>query len=394
MQYNHHRSHACTLLCTALALAFGCAAAHAADVKISGSVITGLYFNKVEGVDNGNLKMGGAGELPDDPHLMLTAREDLGNGWYTGAQLQNRFYPDSGTFRSNGYLFDAQSRLFVGNDQIEFSFGRIAGLTVAGRPYSVYGKTNANMTFASLGGIAPANIMFQPGDLSNAIAFSTNAQSGLFVRGVYSNGDSVNGTDTETTDDWSDRRHVAQFSTGWTGDHLKTAVVYSFEMPGNVKNADGTRPEALRKKNTHAVHLIASYDFGGPAVSGILYASQNEWRIGPVGDLSRIVGGNAVVSNSEEGLDNLAVFMSAKYPIGQHTISGSVGFLKSKWKGAETSVGHDEGTMTMAGLVYYYNFSKRTNFYGAASWSDGKKLLDGVDRFNQVLTAVGLMHRF
>ena len=40
MQYNHHRSHACTLLCTALALAFGCAAAHAADVKISGSVIT------------------------------------------------------------------------------------------------------------------------------------------------------------------------------------------------------------------------------------------------------------------------------------------------------------------------------------------------------------------
>ena len=108
MQYNHHRSHACTLLCTALALAFGCAAAHAADVKISGSVITGLYFNKVEGADNGNLKMGGAGELPDDPHLMLTAREDLGNGWYTGAQLQNRFYPDSGTFRSNGYLFDGE----------------------------------------------------------------------------------------------------------------------------------------------------------------------------------------------------------------------------------------------------------------------------------------------
>lgn len=297
-------------------------------------------------------------------------------------------------FRSNGYLFDAQSRLFVGNDQIEFSFGRMAGLTVAGRPYSVYGKTNANMTFASLGGIAPANIMFQPGDLSNAIAFSTNAQSGLFVRGVYSNGDSVNGTDTETTDDWSDRRHIAQFSTGWTGDHLKTAVVYSFEMPGNVKNADGTRPEVLRKKNTHAVHLIASYDFGGPAVSGILYASQNEWRIGPVGDLSAIVGGNDVVSNSEEGLDNLAVFMSAKYPIGQHTISGSVGFLKSKWQGAETKWGHDEGTMTMAGLVYYYNFSKRTNFYGAASWSDGKKLLNGVDRFNQVLTAVGLMHRF
>lgn len=85
----------------------------AAEVKLAGAVVSGLYFNKVEGADNGNLKMGGAGELPGDPHLMLTAREDLGNGWYTGAQLQNRFYTDSGTFRANGYLFDAQSRLFV-----------------------------------------------------------------------------------------------------------------------------------------------------------------------------------------------------------------------------------------------------------------------------------------
>lgn len=38
--------------------------------------------------------------------------------------------------------------------------------------------------------------------------------------------------------------------------------------------------------------------------------------------------------------------------------------------------------------------AQRAGFYGAASWSDGKKLLDGVGRFNQVLTAVGLMHRF
>ena len=365
----------------------------ATEVKLAGAVVSGLFYSKAESAEHSNLVLAGVGETPADTCFKILGREDLGNGYYVRFNLSSNVTPDTGSFSGHNGLFSS-SYMSIGNQQFEVTAGRMSGLTVSGDPYSVYAATDANMTYAQLAGIAPANIMFQPGDLSNAIAFSTNAQSGLFVRGVYSNGDSVNGTDTETTDDWSDRRHIAQFSTGWTGDHLKTAVVYSFEMPGNVKNADGTRPEALRKKNTHAVHLIASYDFGGPAVSGILYASQNEWRIGPVGDLSRIVGGNAVVSNSEEGLDNLAVFMSAKYPIGQHTISGSVGFLKSKWKGAETSVGHDEGTMTMAGLVYYYNFSKRTNFYGAASWSDGKKLLDGVDRFNQVLTAVGLMHRF
>ena len=372
---------------------FASSAVSAAEVKLAGAVVSGLFYSKAESAEHSNLVLAGVGEAPDDTCFKILGREDLGNGYYVRFNLTSNVTSDTGSFSGHNGLFSSTYMSF-GNQQFEVTAGRMSGLTVSGDPYSVYAATHANMTYAQLAGIAPANIMFQPGDLSNAIAFSTNAQSGLFVRGVYSNGDSVNGTDTETTDDWSDRRHVAQFSTGWTGDHLKTAVVYSFEMPGNVKNADGTRPEALRKKNTHAVHLIASYDFGGPAVSGILYASQNEWRIGPVGDLSRIIGGNAVVSNSEEGLDNLAVFMSAKYPIGQHTISGSVGFLKSKWKGAETSVGHDEGTMTMAGLVYYYNFSKRTNFYGAASWSDGKKLLDGVDRFNQVLTAVGLMHRF
>lgn len=365
----------------------------AAEVKLAGAVVSGLFYSKAESAEHSNLVLAGVGETPDDTCFKILGREDLGNGYYVRFNLSSNVTPDTGSFSGHNGLFSS-SYMSIGNQQFEVTAGRMSGLTVSGDPYSVYAATDANMTYAQLAGIAPANITFQAGALTNALAFTTHG-SRFVLRGVYSNGDSNIGDsgDTEATEDWSDRRHVVQFSTGWTGDHLKTAVVYSFEMPGNVKNADGTRP-GERKKNTHAVHLIASYDFGGPAVSGILYASQNDWRIGPVNDLSTIVGGNDIVSKSEEGLDNLAVFMSAKYPIGQHTISGSVGFLKSKWQGAETKAGHDEGTMTMAGLVYYYNFSKRTNFYGAASWSDGKKLLDGVDRFNQVLTAVGLMHRF
>ena len=395
MQTKFRRSSALAILPAAVALAIGTfsAAAAAADVTLSGAVSTGLHYSKAEGADHGNLKLAGQGELPDDPFIMITANEKLDNGWYTGAQLKSRFYADTGSLSNSSVLFDAQARVFAGNDKFEVSFGRLGGLTVAGLPYSVYAKVNANMCFASLGGIAPANITFQPGDLTNAIGFTTNGD-GFFLRGVYSNGSlDKSNKDTENTEDWSDRRHVAQIGTGWTGERFKAGIVYSWEMPGQLQNANGTRD--MRRKATHAVHLIASYDFGGPAISGILYASKNEWRIGPVDDLVKVVGDGRIAA-SEEGLDNYALYMSARYPIGQHVICGAAGFLKSKWNGAETQTKEDEGTLTMAGLMYYYNFSKRTNFYAATSIMDGKKMLDAKDatRLNTVMATAGITHRF
>ncbi|WP_295479088.1 porin [uncultured Sutterella sp.] len=366
-------------------------AAQAADVNVNVSAVTGLFYSHGEGGD-GSLSMAGYGQLPDDSQVLITAREDLGNGWYAGAQLRSLISLDSGSFVEDGVIFDALSRAYLGNDFIEFSFGRMAGLTVAGLPYSVYAKLNANQTYASLAGIAPANITFQPGRLSNAVGFATRAKTGLFLHGVYSNGDSKKATgDTEATEDWSDRRHVAQLSTGWAGERFKTGIVYSFEMPGNLKNADGTRD--TRRDNTHAVHLIASYDFGGPAVSAILYASCNDWRIGPVPDLASIVG-SQTYRTSEKGLDSWAVHVSAKYPVGRHTFSAAAGYLKTKWKGVDAAAGDNKGTLAMGGVVYYYDFSKHTRFYGAASWLDGKKLLDNSSRLNQAIATAGMILRF
>lgn len=174
----------------------------------------------------------------------------------------------------------------------------MSGLTVSGDPYSVYAATDANMTYAQLAGIAPANITFQAGALTNALAFTTHG-SRFVLRGVYSNGDSNIGDsgDTEATEDWSDRRHVAQLGAMRLGDKLKTAVVYSFEMPGQLANADGSRD--VRRKNTHALHLIGSWHFAGkqgPGIAGILYASRNEWRIGAVSDLSSFVGDGRIAA--------------------------------------------------------------------------------------------------
>ena len=130
----------------------------------------------------------------------------------------------------------------IGNQQFEVTAGRMSGLTVSGDPYSVYAATDANMTYAQLAGIAPANITFQAGALTNALAFTTHG-SRFVLRGVYSNGDSNIGDsgDTEATEDWSDRRQWRSSAPCGFGDKLKTAVVYSFEMPGQLANADGSR---------------------------------------------------------------------------------------------------------------------------------------------------------
>lgn len=366
----------------------------AAEVKLAGAVVSGLFYSKAESAEHSNLVLAGVGETPDDTCFKILGREDLGNGYYVRFNLSSNVTPDTGSFSGHNGLFSS-SYMSIGNQQFEVTAGRMSGLTVSGDPYSVYAATDANMTYAQLAGIAPANITFQAGALTNAVAFTTHG-SRFVVRGVYSNGDSNIGAigDTEVTEDWSDRRHVAQLGAMWLGEKLKTAVVYSFEMPGQLANADGSRD--VRRKNTHALHLIGSWHLAGkqgPGIAGILYASRNEWRIGAVPDLSTFVG-DGRIGSSQEGLDNVAVHVSAKYPVGRHLFTAAAGYLHSKWNGKSTKSGYTEGSMVMGGVVYYYSLSKSTRCYAAASWADGRKLLDAAPRLNRVMGTVGLMKYF
>ena len=364
---------------------FASSAVSAAEVKLAGAVVSGLFYSKAESAEHSNLVLAGVGEVPADTCFKILGREDLGNGYYVRFNLTSNVTSDTGSFSGHNGLFSSTYMSF-GNQQFEVTAGRMSGLTVSGDPYSVYAATHANMTYAQLAGIAPANITFQAGALTNALAFTTHG-SRFVLRGVYSNGDSNIGDsgDTEATEDWSDRRHVAQLGAMWLGDKLKTAVVYSFEMPGQLANADGSRD--VRRKNTHALHLIGSWHFAGkqgPGIAGILYASRNEWRIGAVPDLSTFVG-DGRIGSSQEGLDNVAV---------RHLFPAAAGYLHSKWNGESTKSGYTEGSMVMGGVVYYYSLSKSTRCYAAASWADGRKLLDAAPRLNRVMGTVGLMKYF
>ena len=168
----------------------------------------------------------------------------------------------------------------------------------------------------------------------------------------------------------------------WLGDKLKTAVVYSFEMPGQLANADGSRD--VRRKNTHALHLIGSWHFAGkqgPGIAGILYASRNEWRIGAVPDLSTFVG-DGRIGSSQEGLDNVAVHVSAKYPVGRHLFTAAAGTCipngTENLRRAAIPKVHGDGRR---GLLLQ-PFEKH-EVLCRGKLADGRKLLDAAPRLNR-----------
>ena len=186
-------------------------AAQAADVNVYGLVATGLYYQKTEGADNGNVGMAQYKQTPTDSHFGITGREDLGNGLYVGFQLENGYSTDSGAMWENNRLFNRVARLYAGNSQIEVSMGRISTFTCASDPYSVFRKLRANMTASGLPGMAPATMVFNVGEMDNAIAFRTNGDDGFFVQGFYSNGSSSE----ETEYGWSNNNHVIQAATSY-----------------------------------------------------------------------------------------------------------------------------------------------------------------------------------
>lgn len=393
--------HKSSIFAAALGLALTAIAtsASAADLRVYGNLVTGIYYQNNQ---NGDTSSGvaGKGQVPEDSTVHIEGKEDLGNGWHAGFNLGPKFTVDDGQLFQENRLFNA-ARLVVGNESIEFAFGGMAGLTVVGEPYSSYARLDANMCQSQLDGIAPAAITYQPGDLTNAIAFSTPMwKKGFFVSGLYSNGDSnANVGDTESLYGWSDRRHVAQFSSGWVGEHLRAGFVYSYEMPGNYPNAQGSHNK--RRNATQALHLMASYNFNGPAIAGILFYSKDAWRLGPQDDLARILSqssvaaaGNKVIADSDEGMEVESVIVTARYPLGNHQFSASVGYMHGSWEGVENVGRDDSGSVLQGGVMYRYFLSKKTAFYSAFAYMDGRDLFKEIPRYNKYLVTCGLAMKF
>lgn len=381
--------HTCKCSAIALALLATSVSSTATDVRMYGTYDIGAVYQKFRHQDGGNFSVSNGPMGLNQSLYGLQGREDLGDGLYAGFQLEGGFNPDDGTLMASNTIFDRKARLFLGNERFEMTFGRFGNFVQAGTPYTVYGKLRANMTMTAMPGFAPASITFNPTFLSNVVAVRTNAKTGFFAQALYSNGNSsaTQNIDEERDLDWSDRHKVGQLAAGWIGKQLRVGTVLSYETQ---THTPGTTP---KRDDTVGVHLIASYDFGGPAVSVVYYHGENDWRIGAVADLPKVITPIAL-SKSEKGLTSNAIFFSACYPMGAHHWSASFGSLKVNWKGDMTGMKYDDGNVYMGGLVYRYNLSKRTTLYGAASYSRGSDLLGDLPRLNQTFTTVGISHDF
>lgn len=361
--------------------------AQASEVQLYGAVATGLYYQKAEGAEQATVAMAQYKQTPTDSHFGLKGREDLGNGWYVGFQVESGWSLDSGSLFAENTLFNRVARLYMGNETVEVSAGRMSTFTCASEPYSVFRKLRANMTGSGLPGMAPALMVYNAGELENVVAFATTAKEGFFLQGLYSNGSNK----TESTYDWSDRNHVGQMAFGWTGGQLRVGSVLSWELP------DQTAKDVVRKKATKGIHLVGSYDFGPAAVSAIFYKGWNDWRIGGAPDMAQILKTGSGVNNmnvTSEGMDTTVGFVSVGMPKGAHYFSAGLGLVDARWKGVSTGMTETKGMATLASVMYYYNLSKRTQLYTGASYSNGTDLLDGVDRFNQVFGTFGIVQRF
>lgn len=374
-------------LCVGAALLACGFSAQASEVQLYGAVATGLYYQKTEGAEQATVAMAQYKQTPTDSHFGLKGREDLGNGWYVGFQVESGWSLDSGSLFAENTLFNRVARLYMGNETVEVSAGRMSTFTCASEPYSVFRKLRANMTGSGLPGMAPALMVYNAGELENVVAFATTAKEGFFLQGLYSNGSNK----TESTYDWSDRNHVGQMAFGWTGGQLRVGSVLSWELP------DQTAKDVVRKKATKGIHLVGSYDFGPAAVSAIFYKGWNDWRIGGAPDMAQILKTGSGVNNmnvTSEGMDTTVGFVSVGIPKGAHYFSAGLGLVDARWKGVSTGMTETKGMATLASVMYYYNLSKRTQLYTGASYSNGTDLLDGVDRLNQVFGTFGIVQRF
>ncbi|MDO4938293.1 MAG: porin [Sutterellaceae bacterium] len=351
-----------------------------------GTLVTGLYYTDAQGGKSGKLGMSGWKETPLDSKVALKGREDLGNGWYAGFQLESGIALDTGAFGSSGTGFNAVSRIFVGTENIEFTAGRMPNFTAATSPYSFYARLRANATRSQLAGLAPAGITFNLASIDNLIAFSTPFRKGFFIEGLYSNGAEAN----EQAYDWEDRDRVVQLGTGWVGDKVRFGINLSYAT-----QADD--PRYTEKNATKGIHLVGNYNFGGPEVALVLYKGFDDWQIGAVPDMGAIVnkaGGTGNYNKSAGGMDTSVAFLSFGYPYQSHYISFVASYLNAKWKGKSAGMKHTEGSAWTGGVLYYYYFTKKTQLYAGGSYSAGDKLLNTVDRFNQVMLTTGLLHKF
>lgn len=375
---------------TLLAMAVSAAAfsVQAAQVSLYGSVSTGLLYSNSASLSGGVDAQGKAldNQQSVDSFSMesgfwgdsiwgITGEEDLGNGWTVGFTLENEFGSDTGALATDGKIFDSQAYLRIGNDKVNFAFGNIGGLASAGGDFDLicgFDPMEAFVGVAGLGAFASKDFASD-----NMAVVEVTPMEGLKVSLMGNTGDD------DSNAKWSDRDHYYGLGVSYENGPLALAAIA--EMRKYDRAADWADND-----DSWTFTVAAAYDFEVVRPS-FVYQHASKTREFAAGE----------ISGAAYNFDSF--MLGATAPLGQGTLRASVQYVK----GENDAVSDEEGNVTILGLAYTYDMSKRTTLYGAAFYSVGGDGLDKdlgtnemafglMDRaeYNSVGFGVGLVHTF
>ena len=393
-----------TLAAVAVLGAFA-GSALAADVQLYGIVDTGVGYNHIDADGNGNdmdkfeMQSGQA----SGSRFGFKGTEDLGNGLTVGFILENGIKSDTGV--DDGVFFNRESSLFLQGGFGKVAFGRIGAINNGQSSWAKMGMISAFGT-SSWGGISAqlSNIMSTAGQWDNMIAYETPDFAGFQVFAQYGMGnkvtEEVNGEDKSYGDEnesSSDRYYAigATYKNGPIAGYLAvdsinySSVTYA-GLPYDVDDS-------------LTVTLGGSYDF---EVAKVYLGAQyfDEVKLSSIGGVI-----NEFASDEEGALKvkGYGISLTADAPVAGGKAMFGVGYVDAELTNS-VSVSVETNSYSVdadlkrfvVSLGYDYPFSKRTDVYAVASYSQDQvdfKVHDlgSADWDPSTYTFyVGLRHRF
>lgn len=402
-----------TLAAVAVLGAFA-GSALAADVQLYGIVDTGVGYNHIDVGSAEGLPLGGDVLKDSDSFSMKSGQqsgsrfgfkgtEDLGNGLTVGFILENQFDSDTGALK-NGLLFHRESSLFLQGNFGKLAFGRMGSINNGTSSWGKIGMINAFGT-SSWGGISAqvGNLMSTAGVWDNMISYETPDFAGFKVFAQYGMGS--NGNENESS---SDR----YYAVGATYNNGPIAAYFAVDstnyQTGDLNNDFQNRHNV---DDSLTVTLGGSYDF---EVAKVYLGAQyfDEAKLSSIGGITNDVVGSFDLNHGTDfdsltlgnalKLKGYGISLTADAPVAGGKAMFGVGYVDADLADSIVDEGLGDGDLKryIVSVGYDYPFSKRTDVYAVASYSQDKIDLDtrlpveGNLKFKTYSLYVGLRHKF
>lgn len=395
-----------TLAAVAVLGAFA-GSALAADVQLYGIVDMGLVYSHVDtdgigdDVDSFQMKSGQA----SGSRWGFKGTEDLGNGLTVGFILEDGFDADDGSEDSTGVMFNRESSLFLQGSFGKFAMGRMGALNNGQSSWAKVGMLSAFGT-SDWGGYSAqlSNIFSLAGQWDNMIAYETPDFAGFKVYAQYGMGSA---DENEST---SDRFYAigATYNNGPIAGYFAVDSI-NYKTWGD----DAPVAGADEIEDSLTITLGGSYDFD---VVKVYLGAQyfDEVKLSSIGGIVKDYK-DAPISGSAASFTKLGdlkikgygISLTGDAPVAGGKVMFGVGYVDADAADSMTDARAELDDVSVKRYVvsvgYDYPFSKRTDVYAVASYSQdqlewretgGKNVGAHDNDLSSYAVVVGLRHRF